>query len=110
MMTALNEQITRKMVSNYFYKLVNKFYKILPIKESGEPTLTKYILSLQMEMIGCRDLICAIHDDERYLSLLSVLQYIRDHNDEIDCSTVKSEIFRSIGIIKQLRQQYGMEG
>lgn len=106
MMTTQNIEIENAMVDQYLYSLVNRFYKILPIKESGEPTLTKYIISLQREMLGCRDLICALKNDGQYLTLLAVLQYLMDHNDEIDAKVVKTEVFRAIGIIKRLRKQY----
>lgn len=108
-MTELDTTMTGRMVGNYFYTLVNRFYKILPMKESGEPTLTKYISSLKREMIGCRDLIHSIQDDGRFLALLATLEYLEIHHGDEDDSAVKSEVFRCIGIIKQLRRQYGAE-
>lgn len=49
MMTIYNTQISDRMVSNYINSLVNRFYKILPIKESGEGTLKRYLESLQRD-------------------------------------------------------------
>lgn len=108
-MTELDMEMTGRMISNYFYALVNRFYKILPMKESGEPTLTKYISSLKREMIGCRDLIQAIQNDGRFLALIATLEYLEAHHGDEDNSVVKSEVFRCIGIIKQLRRQYSAE-
>lgn len=105
MTTTKNIEITDKVVQKYFKALIGRFYKILPIKESGEPSLGKYMESLQLEMIGCRDLIEAINHDELYLSLLSILQYLSEN----DCKTevVKREVFKSINICKKLQKKYG---
>lgn len=92
------------MVSNYMNALVNRFYKILPIKESGEDTLTRYLESLQREMIGLRDLITFIKDDDRYLTLLAMAQYFIDH--DADVATVRTDVFRAISILKKLQKKY----
>lgn len=109
MMTTEQTRIDSAMIGNYFYALVNRFYKILPIKESGEPTLSKYIDSLLREMLGFGELMQAIGQDERYFTLMIILQYFSNHIDEMDSPTVKMEVFRAINIIKTLRRQYGKE-
>ena len=104
MMTIYNSEISDRMVSNYMNALVNRFYKILPIKESGEDTLTRYLESLQREMIGLRDLITFIKDDDRYLTLLAMAQYFIDH--DADVATVRTDVFRAISILKKLQKKY----
>ena len=100
-------ELPDKVVQKYLKALIGQFYKILPIKESGEPSLGKYMDSLQREMIGCKDLIAALDYDELYLSLLSVLQYLIDN--ECDTNTVKCEVFKAISICKKLQRKYGAE-
>ncbi len=104
MMTIYNTEISDRMVSNYMNALVNRFYKILPIKESGEDTLKLYLESLQREMIGLRDLIVFIQDDDRYLTLLAIVQYFINH--DTDVGTVRTDVFRAISILKKLQQKY----
>ncbi len=104
MMTIYNTEISDRMVSNYMNALVNRFYKILPIKESGEDTLKRYLESLQREMIGLRDLIVFIQDDDRYLTLLAIIQYFINH--DTDVGTVRTDVFRAISILKKLQQKY----
>lgn len=106
MMTIRNAEISDRMVSNYINALVNRFYKILPIKESGEGTLKPYLESLQREMIGLHDLITMIRDDDRYLTLLAMVQYFIDH--EADVGTVRTDVFRAISILKKLQKKYCM--
>lgn len=107
-MTNKDIELPNEMVSKYLSSLIGQFYKILPIKESGEPSLGKYMDSLQREMIGCKDLIVALNNDELYLSLLAILQYLIEN----DCDTgiVKTEVFKAINICKKLQKKYGAEG
>ena len=95
------------MFSEYMRLLVNRFFKILPIKESEEPTLTAYMQSLQMELIGCKTLVSFVRDDPAFLSLISILQYLIDHPE---CSTlvVKREIFHAISICNKLKSKYAV--
>lgn len=109
MKTKQGMDISKQMVSRRLSGLVNQFYKILPIKESGESTLQAYMSSLQREMLGCQSLILALGDDPQYLTLLSILQYMIDY--ECDVATVRSEVFKSISILKRMRDRYdAMEG
>ncbi len=107
MMTDKDIELPDAVVCKYFNALIGQFYKILPIKESGEPSLAKYIESLQREMMGCRDLIVTLEYDEAYLSLLSILEYLI--NNDCDIRVVKSEVFKAIGICKKLQQKYNVE-
>ena len=101
MMSRYDIDINDVMIKNKLDALVNQFYKILPIKESGEPSLLQYMKSLQREMLGCKSLILALENDAQYLTLLSILQYMIDH--DCDVATVKSDVFKAIGIIKRMQ-------
>lgn len=107
MMTSRSIELPDKVVQKYLKALIGQFYKILPIKESGEPSLDKYMESLQREMIGCQSLILALNNDELFLSLLAVLQYMIEN--DCDISTVKCEVFKAINICKKLQKKYGAE-
>lgn len=100
--------IPAEMVGNYLSGLVNQFFKILPIKESGEPSLNEFMRSLQVELIGHKDLMAYLSNDAMYMTLLSILQYMIDN----DCDTpvVKREVFKAISICKKLRKKYCSEG
>lgn len=107
MMTIRNIELPDKVVQKYLKALIGQFYKILPIKESGEPSLDKYMQSLQREMLGCQNLIIALNNDELFLSLLAVLQYLIEN--DCDTSTVKCEVFKAINICKKLQKKYSIE-
>lgn len=108
MKTVNNYDIPAEMVGNYLSGLVNQFFKILPIKESGEPSLKEFMCSLQAELLGCKGLMVDLNNDSMYMSLLSILQYLI----ETDCDTpiVKREVFKAISICKKLQMKYCGKG
>lgn len=104
MRTCVGVEVNDKMFFNRLEGLVNQFYKILPIRESGEVSLPKYLLSLQREMIGLKELIVVLENDAQYLSLLSILQYMITH--DCDVATVKTDVFKAINIIKHMQKRF----
>ena len=108
MKTVTGHDIPPKMLCNYLSTLVNQFFKILPIKESGEPSLNEFIHSLQAELLGCHSLIEAINGDSMFLSLVSILQYLLDNECEI--KVVKREVFKAISVCKKLQEKYFPKG
>lgn len=112
MNTAYDIDIDNMMFANKLDCLINQFYKILPIKENGEKTLDKYLLSLQREMLGMQSLIVSLKDNAQYLTLLSILQYLIDHINEEKCTVgvVKSDVFKAIGILKKMKQSFAHGG
>lgn len=107
MMTNRDIELPAQVVQRYMKGLIGQFYKILPIKESGEPSLDKYMESLQRELIGCHSLIKALQYDELYMSLLAILQYLIEN--DCDTDVVKCEVFKAITICKKLHRKYSTE-
>ena len=97
--------IDETVISNYFRNLVNLFFKILPIRESGQESLDTYMRSLQIELIGCKEIIQAIQSDSMFLSLICILQYLIDH-PSCEIRVVKREVFRAISICNKLKSRY----
>lgn len=107
--TTTGVPIDTEILHNYFKRLVNLFFKILPMRENGEDSLITYMQSLQSELLGCKNLITAIHNDPDYLTILSILQYLID-NPECSIAQVKREVFRSISICNKLQSRFMSEG
>lgn len=102
--TVAGKPIQQDLLHNYFKNLVNQFFKILPIRESGEESLTTYMKSLQAELLGCKALIEGLQNDASYLTLLAILQYLIDH-PECSVGVVKREVFKAISICNRLKAQ-----
>ena len=102
-------RVSHDLLSEYFRALVNRFFKILPIRESEDKSLTTYIRSLQIELTGCGAFIERLDRDPQYLSLLSVLQYLQD-NPDCSVKEVRREVFNAISICNKLRDKYSEGG
>lgn len=103
--TTVGIPIDRKVLRNYFSDLVNRFFKILPMREKNEESLIVYMQSLQVELLGCKELICVIKNDSLYLTLLSILQYLIDHQ-ECTVKEVRREVFHAISICGKFEMRY----
>lgn len=103
MITTRYNPIPDELCENYFDILINRLYKILPLKEEYSPTVSVYIESLLSEMTGGQDVILFIRNDGQYLSIINSLEYIKDCEDVSIC---KREIFRCIRIVGTLKRKY----
>lgn len=106
--TIADVSIDAPIVHKYFHNLVNLFFKILPMRESGEETLGKYMENLRDELLGCRNLMSAMNNDAMFLSLIFNLQYMID-NPSIPVSEVRSKVFQAISVCNKLKERYSDE-
>jgi len=107
--TTLGTDLTDKVVENYFGALVNHFFKILPMRESNEKSLSTYMKSLRDELLGCKDLIVKMDDNPMFLSLINILQYLIK-NPGCSLGTVRREVFKAISICNKLKAQFAEGG
>ena len=94
--------VTEELVRNFFKSLVNRFFKILPMREQNEGSLVTYMNSLQLELLGAQNLLGELRNDTAYISLLSILQYLID-NPDAAVQTVKREVFNCISLCNKLK-------
>jgi len=94
-----------ELVRGYFDNLVNRFFKILPMREENEVTLIAYMQSLQAELIGCDKVVRFTNNDSSILTLINILQFLIDNVDESP-RVFKREVFRSISMCEKLRDSY----
>ena len=94
-------------VKQYFRNLVNQFFKILPMWENSEPSLSVYMCSLQKELLGCKRLITLIDGDPSFISILAILQYLIDTPDT-SVQKVRSEVFKAISICNKMEARYSV--
>lgn len=109
MKTAYGVCLDDAAVSAYFASLVNRIFKILPIREREEETLGAYLDSLAIELAGCESLLPVLSGDGEFISVLSTIRSLRD-DPSLPVATVKREVFRAISICKRMETRYGKEG
>lgn len=103
--TITGQTVNVKTLENYFKRLIDRFFKILPIKECNEQSLTEYMQSLQLELLGAKKLIEVLNNDPALLSLIATLQYLID-NPSCTNREVKREVFKAISICTKLKSKY----
>lgn len=103
--TVADTKLSSALVESYFRNLVNRFYKILPMRENGEDSLDVYMLSLRAELLGCKSLIPELQENSLYLSLLSTLQYLID-TPTCTVKETKREVFGAISVCNKLKDIY----
>lgn len=96
-----------KVLGNYLDTLVDRIFKILPMKEENADTLNEYMQGLQLELIGCSSLFVNTGYDSVLLSLISILQYLIDNDCDVD--TVRRQVFTAIDTCKKLKRKYFTE-
>lgn len=97
--------IPDKLQEKYFSSLVNKFFKILPLKETNDSGLIIYMKGLQRELTGCFSLLPTSDCDPSVMDLLGILQYHIEH-DKCDVKEVRRDVFRAISICNKLRDRH----
>lgn len=96
--------IPKESFCNYFKFLINKTYKILPLKEEGSETLNSYLESFLRELIGNRELVTILIDEPRFITVLNTIQYLI--SEDYSIKTCKSEVFKCIHILEEISTQY----
>lgn len=100
--TVIDAPLHEAQLREYFGLLVNSFFKILPMKENNEESLSVYMKSLQSELLGGKSFVLVLLGNPYYLRLIFILQYLIDTPD-CPVSDVKREVFRAISICNGLR-------
>ena len=90
------------MKSTYFYSLVGRIFKILPLREAGyTPEYRAYVDALWMEMSGALKLFPELWNNSKYVSVLNIIGYLS--MNEVDVTKCRREVFQAINLIQQVQ-------
>ena len=92
---------------NYFDFLINKTYKILPMKEENSLTLKSYLESYQRELIGNKELVDVLVDEPQFITVLNTIQFLI--SEEYTNEVCKKEVFKCIRILQKIKNKYFCE-
>lgn len=92
----------------YFDYLINKTYKILPLKEENSETLKSYLESYLRELIGNKELVSVLVNEPKFITVLNIMQYLI--SEEYSVKICKKEIFRCIHILEEIKSKYFEDG
>lgn len=92
--------IPDQVIISSLNRLLGKVYKILPMREEECKTLDEYISNLIRELVNTKSLIESLQFEGELLSLLSTLEGLTDN--DIDFTLFRSDVFKSMDIIKKM--------
>jgi hypothetical protein len=95
---------------SYIKHLINKTYKILPLKEesmtSGDyATLVAYTKSYLIELKGAAMLLDMIKDEPIIIDVMGTIEYLSKNVDKCSHQEVKVMIFRCIHTLNKLLER-----
>lgn len=105
METIIKIEVPEEALSSYLNGFVGNIFKILPLWEQHEPTLNKYLTSLQVELTGCYRFYPDLATNSDFPTLLNILEWLKS-KEASEKSAVKREIFKAISICKKIASKY----
>lgn len=99
--------IPKESFCNYFKFLINKTYKILPMKEENSQTLNSYLESYLRELVGNQELVKLLIDEPNFITILNTLQFLSSENYSV--KTCKKEVFKCIRLLEDINNKYFKE-
>ena len=97
-------QLSKNSLKKYVNSLINKTYKILPMREENSPTLKSYLNSYLVELLGCQKLILLLSDEPQFITIITTMTYLA--NNECSIQQYKKEIFKCIHILDSINKKY----
>jgi len=100
--------ISNESFCRYFEFLINKTYKILPMKEENCKTLKSYLESYLRELIGNKELVTLLVNEPQFITVLNTIQYLI--SEEYSVEVCKKEVFKCIHLLENINKKYFKKG
>ncbi len=103
-MNTVYGDIPDRSIKAYLKALINKTYKILPMKEENSSTLKLYIEGFVRELTGFMNLFDFLIEDQQFMTLITTLVYLA--SEDYDNLICKKEVFKCIHIVEHIEKSY----
>jgi hypothetical protein len=94
-------QLPNELLVAYVDGLVGKVWKILPMKDSKSDTIDKYLNGLLRELVGNKELVFELRNNQDFLSILGSLESLIMEDER---SIYRSDVFKIITLIKRIKE------
>lgn len=105
-MKTLYGELPNDLLIAYVDGLIDKIFKLLPLREENSLTLNKYIEGLLREIIGGKELIEELKNNQDIISILGILQNLMNENN---FESYRSDIFKCINLVKKIKKSLGSD-
>lgn len=95
-----------EMLFDYMDKMINKVWKMLPMREENVPTLAFYIESILREFVSQKELVDCFKKNGSYIEILGIIEGLLTQEDYL---TYRSDVLRAVNSIKRLKSSLGSE-
>lgn len=99
--------LPKESFCNYFNFLINKTYKILPMKEENSRTLKTYLEGFLRELIGNKELVEVLVNEPQFITVLNTIQFLI--SEEYTTDVCRREVFKCIRILESINKKYFKE-
>lgn len=99
--------LPKESFCNYFNFLINKTYKILPMKEENSRTLKLYLESYLRELVGNQELVHVLVNEPQFITVLNTIQFLISEEYTVD--VCRKEVFKCIRILEHINKKYFKE-
>lgn len=87
---------------NYTVRLIDKLFKIIPLKEVHSPTVDSYIEDLIYELCGNNAIFEETEYNPKLVDIISILEAIK--NEDMTHKEYRRSVFKCITITEQLKE------
>jgi len=101
-------RVPLRALDGYLQNLIDKVFKILPMKEEQCSTLPSYLRSLESELVGCYKLWDELADEPQFFALINVVNFLAV--EECDVAVCKREVFKAIHLVESVKKNIREEG
>lgn len=83
--------------------LINKLFKIIPLKENNDKNLDRYIDSLCVDLLGSSFTFRELLKNQNYITIVNTIEYLRVY--EYDFVKCKREVFKCISLVEKIKKE-----
>ena len=99
-------ELVLRLQYSYLCKLIDRIYKIIPLKEECSDSIETYVDGLIAEILGNSELINSIDYDARVMIIVSTLRSVVKCDEH---SKYRKNVFKCIRYIEQLKDTVSEE-
>lgn len=84
----------------FLVNMIGSVFKVLPLYESNSETLSEYVESLYIQLVGGQETYKELKTNQEYVSIINVIQFFK--TNEYNKKTCKREILKCVNLLEKI--------